>query len=686
MSGARATDIEPGWMRFNGAMRYQVKDLFVNGALGASQYFLRDGTRTQEYSLNHQQQFSQRTSLTANLNYSTNTSVRRNTQFNPFTVMQTIRSDLKFQTGRGPFSVNVGGTQVQYPGREQIDRTFPTLSISSRPIEIGEWFGWTPSLSISSQQRLHIDQITDFSHRYIQKPGGGLDSVRLDRNSRSSTITFDTPLEIRGFRWQNSFTVTDNLNDYPEQRLIVDVNDTTQRSMRVFRRTYKTDVNWTTGFSLPSFFQGTWNLAPSVQIQKIDGRSGLLVRTERTGNRFVSQGLRPAFSLGVSPTLYHIYRGVGPLTAIRHAISPTLSYQYTPRADISDEFLAANGDTRVGYLGANQQNIVSLGLNTNFEAKLRPQNDSLPPEQAQKITLLSLGFTSLAYDFERAKQTEGTGLTNTSFGINAKSDLIPGFDFGMDWSLFQGDPISDTATFSPFRTSVRATLSLGAGSPLVRAAARLVGLDVGEGPAPLGPGEPPPAGGMGVGAAPSFVAGQPITGGFNRMSLSAPRGQGWQLNLTYSSQRQRPPRGTGAVFADPDTQCGRFRGLPSYQLCVDQYAANNPETGPGAQTTRGGTFFVSPPQANAQSQLSFHVTERWGASWNTTYDFQLRQFASHTMTLTREMHDWDAVFSFLKAPNGNFAFNFHIALRAQPDLKFDFDRRNYPRGYADFRQ
>jgi hypothetical protein len=49
------------------------------------------------------------------------------------------------------------------------------------------------------------------------------------------------------------------------------------------------------------------------------------------------------------------------------------------------------------------------------------------------------------------------------------------------------------------------------------------------------------------------------------------------------------------------------------------------------------------------------------------------------------MHDWDAIFAFTKAPNGNFAFNFFIALKAEPDLKFNYDRRDYPRGYSGIR-
>jgi hypothetical protein len=37
------------------------------------------------------------------------------------------------------------------------------------------------------------------------------------------------------------------------------------------------------------------------------------------------------------------------------------------------------------------------------------------------------------------------------------------------------------------------------------------------------------------------------------------------------------------------------------------------------------------------------------------------------VTLQSELHDWRSI----------FAFNFFIALNAQPDLKFNFDRQTY---------
>ena len=77
---------------------------------------------------------------------------------------------------------------------------------------------------------------------------------------------------------------------------------------------------------------------------------------------------------------------------------------------------------------------------------------------------------------------------------------------------------------------------------------------------------------------------------------------------------------------------------------------------------------------NLGGDFRFGLTENWAVSWSTQYDFVRHQFAQHIVTLQRDLHDWRAVFAFTQSPNGNFAFNFFIALKAEPDLKFDYNK------------
>jgi hypothetical protein len=47
------------------------------------------------------------------------------------------------------------------------------------------------------------------------------------------------------------------------------------------------------------------------------------------------------------------------------------------------------------------------------------------------------------------------------------------------------------------------------------------------------------------------------------------------------------------------------------------------------------------------------------------------------VSLQRELHDWRATFAFTQAPNGAFSFSFFIALKAEPDIKFDYHKNTY---------
>lgn len=724
-SDARGTQQDPGYVRLNTIFDYRWNDRFIDGKLGFSQHYLRNGQVNRQYSLTHNQKFSERTAIAANFNYVSNTTIQRQTTFNPAQALQTISSQATFRSGRGPFSFDLGGTQKQYPGRSQLDRDFPSLRISSKPIEVGKVLTWTPSFSMTNSASYNLDQVGDFAYRYISRAGGGLDSVRLKRDTRNSNITFDTPLDILGWNWRNSFRISDVANEFPERRVIYpNPRDTSVRQDRIFARTYRTGLDWETSFSLPNFSQGKFNISPQVSIQKMDGRSPLVVRTERTGGKYVTQGLRPTVGVSVAPKIYGFFPGFGSIERIRHAIEPTMQWSWAPRGSVSDEFLAANGDVAVGFLGNLPQNQLSLGINTSFEAKLRANEKarpaSLPPadsaeadtldpeaaararriaqqqqEQGRKVKLLSLNFTTLSYDFVRARESSGgTGLTNRTFDWSARSDLLPGFDLGMNYSLFLGDPVSDTAVFKPYREGVRAAMNLDANSPIVRGLARLVGIRMADSATRAREAARRDRGGAAQGqdtqrqqrgAGGDFVAGRSITRSSLTSGMQIPSGQGWRVNLSYTGNRMRPPRGDSASVKDfdPRSQCDRFANDFFLQTqCLSEFATGSPTSNglPFNETTRGATLYRMPPQGNINGSMSFHVTELWAAQWQTSYDVVRNEFAQHVVSLQRQMHDWDAIFAFTRSPNGNFSFNFFIALRAQPDIKLDYDRPSFPRG------
>ena len=109
---------------------------------------------------------------------------------------------------------------------------------------------------------------------------------------------------------------------------------------------------------------------------------------------------------------------------------------------------------------------------------------------------------------------------------------------------------------------------------------------------------------------------------------------GWNASLTYTQLRSRPIPGAGG-FSNPRGDNQLLRG-----------------------------------------QLSFRPSEQWTVRWQTSYSFTEGAFSDHHMTLTRDLHRWQANFGFVKTQTGNFAFVFRVNLIDNPDLKFDYRQQN----------
>ena len=104
-----------------------------------------------------------------------------------------------------------------------------------------------------------------------------------------------------------------------------------------------------------------------------------------------------------SPTFFGLFPGVGGFGRFRHAISPSLTYSFAPKADVSDEYLRARGVSRGAEAIAIQQQTISLGLTQNVEARWRAPADSAP-EKGEKVRLLSLNVSPVSYDFQLARE------------------------------------------------------------------------------------------------------------------------------------------------------------------------------------------------------------------------------------------------------------------------------------------
>ncbi len=617
-------------VQLNGRLRYNWLDRFVRGELSVSQLRESSGSRSLQLILNHNQQFNLRTRLNANINYVTSARVLERNSVDPNLATAQLRSGVNFSKQYDWGSLQLGGTRSQELSSGVIQQTLPALSLSPQPINLSQNVTWSPTFSLNSNQTMNQKGSVLAIPPVDSLPRS--DTLRF--NSRTTAIQLNTPLRIGSWNLPLNITVND-LRDGQRQRLVFpDTATKVDTLSRFYGESFRTEMDWSTGISLPVLFPSTWRLAPRIGIQNATG-GAFMLRNQHTGGRFVQQGKRLSFGAGISPTLFGFFPGFGPLQRIRHSISPSVSWAYAPAASVPEDYARALDPTgtRTAFR-SDPQHTISVSLSQIFEAKLKPPpGDTLAAQNPRKIKLLSVQTSGVTYDFERAKKDSLTGWTTGSINNTFTSDLVPGFTLAISHDLWDGAVGSDTARFAPFLTSVSTRFSLSA-STFSRLLALLTG-----GPAPPAggpePAAPPPQPGPGLG---SFGGGiglgsrttQEIAGGLGG-------GRGLTMSVGYEDQRVR-----------------------------------NASTAPAATLGSRGNRTLS-------LTTSFSPTRNWNLSWQTQYSFTTNEFGQHTLRLERDLRRWRATFDFLKSPNGNFAFSFHITLLDQPDIKFNYDQRTVNR-------
>lgn len=676
---------DPGYVQSNFDYQYNWLNRFLSGRVAGKYMALGNGSSNLGLSLGHSQRFANDGNLNLNINYTSNTTVQRQNTFDPVQALATIHSDAQYSRRFGPATLSLGGSRTQFPGSKHVEQGFPSLQLSTAPISIGPHIIWTPSLAFSATQSLRLDQPGLFQFRYGIDTAGKLDSTETKKNSYTTGLTVGTPLKIFGQDFGNSFSVNSQRNQFPDLVTVHDVQTGDSVGVRVYGETFRTNVDWTPSFQLPPFGQNKFNLSPSITLANVDPNA-FWVATERSNGKFVSQSKRLSYGLNAAPTLYARFSGFGPFTTFRHSITPSIGYSYAPTGHVSDEYLVATGQIRKGYLGAISQNMINFGLSTVLEAKVA-SSDTLTT-QGNALKMLSLNMSSFSYNLSRLNAPEVTskawwrGLTTQQFNYSVHSDLLPGIEFSSNYSLFQGSTTSDTAIFKPYREQTSASLTLSRDQNPFAVLTKLFGKPVPAaqhaGVAPVDPNTTAQQD-----ATARELAAQPVAGArTSGERFLVPPSQGWRLALTLSSSRPRPPVGGNIVDYDPAQNCTKTAN--GSQLLLNQCQINarlqSGNSQPVTSPTPGGIVYRIPAQTNVGADLGFNLTPRWTAAWRTNYDFVRHEFASHVVSLQRDLHDWRLSMGFTQSSNGNFAFNFSIGLKAQPDLKFDYARNSYRSG------
>lgn len=623
---------------------------FVAGSMTYRNYWRAEGGT--EFSLASQTDWQpdERTRLNGNISYVTSTRFVRQNSIDPRELNRSIDSRMglnrKFDFG----SLNLSGSRQQFLSDNTVNMTLPSVGFSLNSITLfpalpGEasWYNnatWTGSVNSNVRSRtIAADNPNLFARGNREVSGNVTSSFQMGKLSWSQDFAYTDQRDLE------RVFASDTIPALPER--------------------YQTRMTWSTGLNFQQRLMGNTTFTPGLRMR------GEMLEADTTGGERVAAPTRIDVNAALRTDLYGFFPGFGPWERFRHRISPGFTWSYSPSPTITDRQREV-----FNVRDVREQNRLTISLSQTIEAKRKEDAeargggrigtapgdttaaaaDSLqaggPAAEAdtatgpkrkqtvQPITVLSITTDALVYDFVQARE-ENEGFQTAELGHSIQSDLLRGLQISFAHDLFRRVPTDSLGgtrrEFKPHLSRVTASFSIGSDSWL----ARLFRIGRREGDAARQREEEAEAQ-----ADTSIVPQVQRTGAeFGMLGASRrpqpmqPRGQAgsWNASLNYSMNRPR------------DDQPGGFEN--------QMLTAN----------------------------LSFQPTTNWSVRWNTGYSFTQSEFTDHILTLTRTLHDWDANFDFVKAQNGNFSFQFRVNLRANPDIKLDYEQRELRRAATTLR-
>ncbi|MFP4623009.1 MAG: putative LPS assembly protein LptD, partial [Gemmatimonadota bacterium] len=645
------------WTAVEGALTYRWLRQFLQGNLTTKQYWRqREGVASsREFTLNtsNSWQPDERTRVQLNANYATSTDFVRDNSFDPRELNRRITSSASVSRTFDWGSMSLGADRQQQLSTGQVDWKLPGLSLNISPVTLyqrEDGFGvtWRGSGGVTRSTRDVADSLFFGDQETVN--GNYSHGISIGNLSLSQRVTWQDRSEVAAARL-GPFSIPTGSGLDPVRRATDDLS-----GLQGVVEENAQQLQWSSSLSYQQVLWPGTTISPNLSI------TGNQVRDGRTEGDFVAEPYRLSTGASLNTAIYGFWPGFADFSRIRHKISPSLRWSYSPAPEFS-----ARQEEVFGARNLREQNRVSLSFNQTFEAKVREdQPDTAAADtagadtaqdrdrggeprrltQARKVMLLALDTrTSFVYDFVAADD-EGRGFLTEQISNSVRSDLLKGLQLSTTHSLFRkGEPQSpgglEPRTFDPFLTDLTASFSIDNDFWLFEVLGLTRTAD-----APAGPGQdadPPPQGVEGVAGSEDPSVGAESdpdrTGGVGSMVPSGPQdgepGAGlgaWRASFNYSLRRSRPDA-FGRATAD------------------NQLLSAN---------------------------ISFEPTELWSVRWSTAYSFTDGEFANHVLTLSRDLHRWQANFDFIKAQNGNFAMQFRVQLRDNPDLKVDYDQRTDP--------
>lgn len=644
---------------------------FLQGGLNVRQYWQTGGSTQLAFDTQHSWQMNERTDLRVSARYAKDNQFVRDNSFNPREVTQSIDSEgglsRRFDWG----VLSLAANRRQYLSDDRIEWTLPSANLSLSPITLlradpGQARFWN-NMTWSGSSSLRRST--------IERELAATDTFAYSVADRVNTAgSLSSSLSLGALTFGQSLNLSEDQTVGVPEALLVYGDSANPADVLVgspARDIAQANLSWTASVAYQQQLIGSTTLTPRL------GVSGNMFRsdTSAVARDFVSAPSRVSLGAQLKTDIYGFYPGFGSFEAVRHKISPSFDYEWSPESAPTPLQQQVFGSRAL-----QPRNVIGVTLNQTWEAKraapestpaaaspqaaadraatpadslgvglpVAPQADApgvtaggpRRAQQAQIVSLLALRTSVVRYDFVQADSAGSflQGFETTRLSNQISSDLLRGLTVSMDHELFDDVPGPNNTIasrrFDPHLAQVNLSFSLGSSSSLFR----WLGLfGAGDGEA-----EPEPE-------ATSLTDPFDIQGATDESTVI--------------------PTGTAAGAAAPrPTAAQGSRGTWSATF---SYSLQRPRV----PTARVGS---SSQMLNATVRLQ--PTDAWELSWRTAYDLEAGGFNDHSIRLTRDLHRWQANFDFLQTATGNWSFRFEVSLIDNRDLRFDYDQQNLDLG------
>lgn len=629
-----------------GSFRYRFNRLFLDGDVNVRQYWQENGSNQLAIDTRHQWEVDERTQLRVSGRYTTTNEFVREYSFNPREVTQSIDSEAGINRRFDWGMVSASANRKKFLSDDRTEWLLPSFNLSLSPITLFA----APSSDANFWNNMTWSGSSSFSRNTVERlqPDtfaiGEVNTARTQSSARSS-------LSLGALSFSQSVSLAESQTlDVPEAYLTLGDSSTPGPILTggPARDLAEARLGWSASVNYQQQLIGSTTLTPRLTVSGDMFRSD----TDSLAQNFVPGPTRMALGAQLKTDIYGFFPGFGGFETIRHKLSPSFTYDWSPETTPTPLQTAVFGSRAL-----QPKNVVAVTLSQTFEAK-REQDDEQLAAQAQAATeqpddpnagprrvpsapivnLLALRTSMVQYDFVQADEDGAflAGFQSTRLSNQISSDYLRGLSVSMDHELFDdelgADGSIENRSFDPHLSSVNLSFSLGSSSSIFR----WLGFGGGRSDAP----------------GDSAMAAEP--GAQDLLEVQGPTDEATVVPVSGRDEFvQQPARGGGST--------GGWTASLSYSL----------------QRPRDPSAIVSQMLSGT---LRLNPTENWAVSWRTAYDLEAAAFNDHSIRLTRDLHRWQANFDFLQTATGNWTFRFEVSLLDNRDLKFDYKQRNLDLG------